>query len=196
MNLAAKNFNPTLLNCTMLNPEKSAELSPKQFDHGKIELVRFLTLALAASNPSTGVANADVAITDSGECSSNDPVCSESTSVSSSDALKASQSKRRRLGLGSTATVRHDVTLDEQIAKFMCILEDGNFISDVLCFDFWREHAEEFSAFTDLELLMLSILATSVTVEQLYSTAGISASGHRTIIGPALPEAEAIVKYN
>lgn len=192
INLTVDNFKPTLLVCTTLNPEKSAELSPELFDLGKIELIRFLKLSTSGNSP-TEVVN----VNSSSIPPSDDLQLPSTALATSSGALNSSLSKRRRLAQGATASsVRRDTTPDEQIAKFVRILDEGDFVPDVNCFDFWREHYDEFSAFADLAFQMLSIPATSASVERLFSAAGVSASGRRTTIGPALLEAEAIAKYN
>jgi hypothetical protein len=180
----------------LLNPEKSAELSHELFELGKIELVRFLKLTTSGSN--TGDTATEIENTSSFSIPpSHDSQSQAIPAATSSDAPKPLLSKRRRLAQGATATsVKRDTTVDEQIAKFIRILDEGDFVPEVNCFDFWREHSEDYPAFADLALQMLSIPATSASAERLFSAAGVSASGRRTTIGPALLEAEAIAKYN
>ncbi|MCP4587335.1 MAG: hAT transposon family protein, partial [Pseudoalteromonas sp.] len=47
-----------------------------------------------------------------------------------------------------------------------------------------------------LAVQMLAIPATPAPDERMFSQAGLSASGQRNSIGPALIEAEVIMKYN
>ena len=113
----------------MLNPEKSAELSSELFELGKIELVRFLKLA-SSSNTHPAIENDN---SSSYNPTYDDSQSTATTSALSSDMPQSSLSKRRHFAQGGTATSvkKRDTTLDEQIAKFICVLDQGDFVPDV-----------------------------------------------------------------
>jgi hypothetical protein len=203
-------FNPTLLICSMLNPDKSAELSADLFEHGKNELEHFLLLVANDESATAGTAatsGSDIASASQSQLSSSHdtaalpPLEPSSTSIASSSTDQTGQlqrdsestpsqsshsqlAKRRRLVNSESASQSMTQNkVADQVATLLRTLDEGDFKPNINCFEFWIESSVKYSTFADIAMQVLSIPATSASAERLFSLAGLSSSGRSNVIG-------------
>ncbi len=177
IDLRRADFDPTLLICCMLSPEKSAELMQELFDHGKEELRKFYRASLEP-----------VLEAEEGVIEDQDRRVAD---VQAAPCERPLPIRRRRFVEAEQANLD---PLAAQLNDYMSFLERGNLCQQ--SFAFWEANRDRFSLLYGLAVQMLAIPATSAPVERMFSQAGLSASGQRKNIGPDLIESEVILKYN
>ncbi len=101
---------------------------------------------------------------------------------------------RRRRSAGHPTGVA--TAVESQINEYIWVLDHEDFNKHEAALKFWERNKVRLSRLYAVALQMLAIPATSAPVERMFSQAGLSASGQRNNITPALVEAEVLLRYN
>ncbi len=93
-------------------------------------------------------------------------------------------------------TVAYSPDSNSANSEYIRVLDHKDFNKQESALKFWEKNKVRLSRLYEIALQMLAIPATSAPVERMCSQAGLSASGQRNNIAPALVEAEVLLRYN
>lgn len=171
-------LNPIFLICSMLDPEKSAELNDFVFGVGKTEFKKFFL-----------------------ESSITEEIVDTTLAKEKQFNVVPETSKRRRLTSNPDEVTRNDVLLDlkYQVNDYVYnILTNGDFQTGINPFEFWKnaEHTSKYNKLANAARNMLCIPTTSVSVQTLFSTVDFTMDLRRKKISHNQLETKMLFRFN